>query len=389
MTSRDLLPLTVLALGSPALAQEWRVVVLHPPGAMFSEVNAVSGTRQAGSITWATGTTEAGTWLATSSSWMSLPAPIGGPGYVFGMDERRLVGYSAPGAAIWNSTSGTYVNMHPEGAFSSSAHATHGNLQVGIVGFASIGYHAALWRGTRKSFVDLHPPGAVHSYALATDGVLQGGYSEWPGMRATLWIGTPESFIILSTMPSKVSGMAPGVQVGEVIFPQGGTAHAALWSGTPQSFVDLNPVGASTRLYATTGRVHVGQGILVAPGVAHAVINFGTVDSWLDLHQFLPPQYTTFSAAKAVHQEGDTLYVGGYAEDGHNHAILWIGKVPCYPNCDGSSGAPMLSANDFLCFINEFASGSPIANCDGSSGSPALTANDFMCFLNRYAAGCT
>ncbi|MBX3378185.1 MAG: hypothetical protein KF678_14415 [Phycisphaeraceae bacterium] len=29
------------------------------------------------------------------------------------------------------------------------------------------------------------------------------------------------------------------------------------------------------------------------------------------------------------------------------------------------------------------------ANCDGSTGTPLLTSNDFQCFLNKFAAGCT
>ena len=61
---------------------------------------------------------------------------------------------------------------------------------------------------------------------------------------------------------------------------------------------------------------------------------------------------------------------------------------PCYANCDASFLPPLLTANDFLCFINRFASADPRANCDGSTTSPILTANDFACFLNAYAAGC-
>lgn len=61
---------------------------------------------------------------------------------------------------------------------------------------------------------------------------------------------------------------------------------------------------------------------------------------------------------------------------------------PCYANCDTSFLPPLLTANDFLCFINRFASADPRANCDGSTTSPILTANDFACFLNAYAAGC-
>ncbi len=65
-----------------------------------------------------------------------------------------------------------------------------------------------------------------------------------------------------------------------------------------------------------------------------------------------------------------------------------ITTQPCYANCDGSTGSPLVTANDFQCFLDRFASGDPYANCDGSTGSPTLTSNDFQCFLNRAAAGC-
>ncbi len=60
----------------------------------------------------------------------------------------------------------------------------------------------------------------------------------------------------------------------------------------------------------------------------------------------------------------------------------------CYANCDLSTGNPLLTANDFQCFINKFAANDTYANCDGSTGIPALTANDFQCFINKYAGGC-
>ncbi len=62
---------------------------------------------------------------------------------------------------------------------------------------------------------------------------------------------------------------------------------------------------------------------------------------------------------------------------------------PCYANCDGSSVAPVLTANDFQCFLNLFASGASAANCDSSTTAPVLTGNDFQCFLNAFAAGCS
>ncbi|MBX3376274.1 MAG: hypothetical protein KF678_04645 [Phycisphaeraceae bacterium] len=68
---------------------------------------------------------------------------------------------------------------------------------------------------------------------------------------------------------------------------------------------------------------------------------------------------------------------------------LVIPQQTCYPNCDGSTGSPLLTANDFQCFLNKFAAGDTYANCDGSTGNPLLTANDFQCFLNKFAAGCS
>jgi len=61
----------------------------------------------------------------------------------------------------------------------------------------------------------------------------------------------------------------------------------------------------------------------------------------------------------------------------------------CYPNCDQSTSSPLLTANDFQCFLNKFAASDSAANCDGSTSAPILTANDFQCFLNLYAAGCS
>jgi hypothetical protein len=60
----------------------------------------------------------------------------------------------------------------------------------------------------------------------------------------------------------------------------------------------------------------------------------------------------------------------------------------CYANCDGSSAAPVLNVNDFICFQNLFAAGDPAANCDRSTSPPALNVNDFVCFQSRFAAGC-
>jgi hypothetical protein len=61
----------------------------------------------------------------------------------------------------------------------------------------------------------------------------------------------------------------------------------------------------------------------------------------------------------------------------------------CYANCDGSTASPLLTTNDFQCFMNAYNAGSSYANCDGSTTSPVLTANDFQCYLNKYSSGCS
>jgi hypothetical protein len=90
---------------------------------------------------------------------------------------------------------------------------------------------------------------------------------------------------------------------------------------------------------------------------------------------------------------GMTMYsgggVGGRTEGGN--VVAWDNiriVAPCYANCDGSSIAPFLTVNDFVCFQSRFAAGDSGANCDGSTGVPVLTVNDFVCFQSSFAAGC-
>ncbi|MBX3376268.1 MAG: hypothetical protein KF678_04610 [Phycisphaeraceae bacterium] len=78
----------------------------------------------------------------------------------------------------------------------------------------------------------------------------------------------------------------------------------------------------------------------------------------------------------------------GFSQDFNANGVPDECERTCYANCDLSTGTPLLTANDFQCFLNAFASGYAYANCDGSTGTPVLTANDFQCFLNRFAQGC-
>lgn len=60
----------------------------------------------------------------------------------------------------------------------------------------------------------------------------------------------------------------------------------------------------------------------------------------------------------------------------------------CYANCDGGQVVPLLSAADYICFMNRFAAGDAWANCDASTTMPLLNVLDFVCFNTKFAGGC-
>jgi hypothetical protein len=83
------------------------------------------------------------------------------------------------------------------------------------------------------------------------------------------------------------------------------------------------------------------------------------------------------------------VYNNGISEFYFDTMSLSAGTgTPCYANCDGSTTAPVLTVNDFVCFQSAFAAGDSYANCDGSTTVPVLTVNDFVCFQSAFAAGC-
>jgi hypothetical protein len=336
---------------------------------------------------------QAGTWMGAPGSWLILTPPPPASGSVRGMDASDQVGEIEGHAVLWRGTPESRVDL--EGVDQGSvALAARSGVQVGTVVAPSALNRAVLWTGAFGSRINLHPSGAYDSIAYATDGLRQGGTVRWVwngAEHAALWSGTAASVVDLSPAgrPSAVRGMAPGVQVGESFF-QGQGYRASLWRGTAASWTDLHPPGnpGGSRLLATAGNVHVGT--LSEAGLERAAVNFGTPTTWVSLHRFLPPQYQSWSVATSVHQEGPTISIGGYAygSTAQREAILWIGTVPCYANCDASTAFPILNVADFTCFLHRFATGDAYANCDGSTAPPTLNVADFVCFLQRFAVGC-
>ena len=310
--------------------------------------------------------------------------------YQVGTEQFPVVGHHA---IMWHGTAGSAIDLNPPGNLSDSgAGAVRCGIQIGGYHDYVTGLdHAGMWRGTPESFVDLRPPTAYYGGPRCTDGVRQGGLIQWTStspLDAAIWSGTPESIVDLGPPGSQINGMAQNIQAG-FINAVGG-AHAGIWFGVPGSFTDLNPPGMTggTHFNATTGRIHAGN--MPQGGLVRAAVNFGTPTSWVGLQQFLPPGWG-FSDATSICQDGDTIYVGGWAENpntGNDNAILWIGTVSCWANCDGSTGSPALTLADFSCFLQRFVNGDGYANCDHSTTPPVLNVADFTCFLQKFALGC-
>jgi hypothetical protein len=83
------------------------------------------------------------------------------------------------------------------------------------------------------------------------------------------------------------------------------------------------------------------------------------------------------------------FYIFQMWEVGADSVLIVQSGGSCYANCDGSSQAPLLNVNDFICFQGKFAAGDLYANCDGSTEEPVLNVNDFVCFQAKFAAGCS
>jgi hypothetical protein len=63
--------------------------------------------------------------------------------------------------------------------------------------------------------------------------------------------------------------------------------------------------------------------------------------------------------------------------------------LPCYADCDTSTGVGTLDVFDFLCFQDKFALGNRYAcDCDTSTGYGVCDVFDFLCFHDAFVAGC-
>lgn len=172
-------------------------------------------------------------------------------------------------------------------------------------------------------------------------------------------------------------------------------------TGEVVAFAMSNPLHGAMRIPSGNGEryefVSAGyyQGMGIKRLVPGSTVNNGKLIGWYNAGD--PPTYTNGISpfpeppAESAQQPGQ-FWKLGESNSAYQHTVL----VGCYANCDGSTGSPALSANDFMCFINEYACMSKrsieeqissYVNCDGNTAPPILTSADFTCFTAAYARG--
>lgn len=258
---------------------------LTPPGQFYCRVLDVFRTYQVG-LCGQTYTHGASLWRGSASSFVNLHPQGYYSSAANAMEGQRVVGYYtpypgvSPRAAVWPAPSaGSMIDVNPSNWRGSVLHDTNGTRHVGVmIGAGTI--HAGLWEGNSPSAVDLHPSWAYDSFAAAMHDVLQVGFAR-----------------------------------------TGGRDHAVRWTGSSSSAIDLHPSYAhssqATGVYKT---IVVGYYALAHQNDRYAAVLDGPY-GFIDLHQFLPAGYVN-SVANGISDDG---YILGEATlpSGEMHAVIW------------------------------------------------------------------
>ncbi|MFO0836043.1 MAG: hypothetical protein U0638_13815 [Phycisphaerales bacterium] len=398
----------VLTICAHATAQ-WRVIDLHPEGAVRSRANSVAGGMQGGSI-WITGIgNQAVMWSGDSngvnlhpySSGSSLVLGVCGDGTQVGVASNGQVGDdgSSSGLAVpslWRGTRASWVNLRPAHATSGVAMCVIAGQQAGFSFYASpqlklVGQHASLWRGSAASHVDLHPRDASGTWLVMNsfvNGISPdqevGGTVSGPNQpsHAAMWRGSGTSWIDLhpaGATESTAKGAGAGTQVGWARFE--GESRAGIWSGSAGSWRGIHPVGADGSVArAVFGSWQAGEASF--GGVTHAGLWAGSAESWQDLHSFLGSSFAASSAA-SVWGDGAYLYVAGTgvlaSDSAVSHALLW---VRCRLDFDRNG---FVNGDDFDAYGEAFDNAEPIADFNGDG---FVNGDDWDEFSGAFDQGC-
>ncbi|HEX4054483.1 MAG TPA: PEP-CTERM sorting domain-containing protein [Tepidisphaeraceae bacterium] len=230
-----------------------------------------------------------------------------------------------PNAMLWTNTAASAVDLNPAGYAGSEAYGIYGNNQVG-----EADGNAALWSGSAASFVDLNPSGFANSVAYGADATQQVGAGNNDGSEhALLWTGSATSAVDLNPAGfanSEATGVSGNQQVGIAYeSPTSSPILAMLWTGTAASAVNLNPAGfAISTAFATNGSQQIGWGVTTgSPGVWEALLWSGTAASAENLGSVLPSNNTWILSQALSFDAAGNIY--GLAEDSRDnqYAVVW------------------------------------------------------------------
>ncbi len=264
----------------------------------------------------------------------------------------RWTGWSNAGAAPYQ--------------FPDTIHTVFGELEaISDDGQTAFGYgnqtgYALIWRAGAPALVSVVLPGGTHS-------------------QGTAMTGDGQTFVGIS----------------DVLYQNVHYQHVFRYR-VDTGIQDLNAAYAPASYHSATGLTSDGATVLGTNGTAWIWRQgTGTITLASYLTQELGLDLTGLSGPYATGISPNGRYIIGQANDPLDQAaqIAWVVdtlRAPsCYANCDGSTVAPVLNINDFVCFLNHFAAGDSYANCDASTTPPVLNILDFSCFLNRFAGGCS
>lgn len=376
-----------------------------------------------------------GSNFVRAMSWYGGEMVVGGCFSDIGGQPIMSLAASGDGGATWHSLGGNVTSeedsagtvyailVRPEGLYLGGAFtAIGGQPFAGIARWDGTQWHALAqglqwtgYTGIAQSLFEHNGQPTVAGWIFSI--------GQTPAYHITRWNGDAWDFF--SPHPPSSHGMqcaAPwnGGIVASISLPISSNSNMTFWDGAQWSELPATQSAVEV-LTDFQGDLYSGQ--YGSNGVRCVTRLSGS--AWVETAPL--PSPTAGQTVYALHSFGGELYAGGSfrttAGTGPKYVARWdgttwlpvgtgpgatarslatingelwagcVGRIAryacaCYANCDASTAAPTLSANDFQCFLNQFAAGGAYANCDGSSAAPVHTANDFQCFLNRFAVGC-
>ncbi len=325
--------LPLLSAGSQA---SWTVQRFFVEGSTSSRIRHGNGTIQVGSAV-INGVTQGGYWSGTSNSWVSILPAGAASSVTYQVFEDKVYGtVNTSGqfrAGYWSTTTNSWTSVHPDGATGSEIRAADGNQYAGYINYPGVPSRASVWNLTSGTTVNLVPNGFYSASLSDMENGRQVGNlrpTNAGGSLAVLWSSTAESYVNLNPVGyigSNASGISGDQQVGSARNSSFRDV-AALWRGTKESFVNLNPTGATTsEARGVFNGIQVGGATFGS--TFKAGLWTGTSNSWVDLHATLTG-YSS-SAANDIWSDGVNYYISGQGFNtatNQQEGLLWTQPVP-------------------------------------------------------------